>query len=63
MRTVCLVLTEVGYKDGGTNERYTGEKVRDEAKGEREWHFDEIRYRRTNEERLRGVETNRCLID
>ena len=63
LRTICLVLTKVGYKSGGTNERYTGKKARDEAKSKRERHLDNTGYRLKNEERPQEVETNGWLRD
>ena len=63
LRTICLVLTKVGYKSGRTNERYTGKKARDEAKGKRERHLDNTGYRLKNEERPQEVETNELLRD
>ena len=63
LRTVCLVLTKVGYKSGGTNERYTGKKARDETISKRERHLDEIGCRLGNEDWPREVETNVLLRD
>ena len=58
-----MVLTKVGYKNRGTSERYGGEKARDDAKGKRECHFDEMEYCLKNEGRPRQVETNGLLRD